>query len=325
MKLTSAVNRRLLKSITGGVLVGVLCISGPSVSSGFPGPPLRGGGPGLPSSLAQGRTVGPHQPAFRGGEGEGRLGGARGHFGGMGSVHNYAQNANAASNRQNFGQNLNAASNRQTANNNGNNSGNNYTANNYGSNYGSNYGYQGYGGGGYGQGSYGSWNGYYAGLATAGAAGVVIGETVASVPEDSTVVVAQGNPYYYSEGVYYAPQGSSSQGSSSHEPSSQGTSYTVVPPPQGAVIPSIPYADSSTTVYGGGQTFTYCNGVFYESTSNGYKITDPPPGVMVTSLPKGAANVTVNGVNYLEFGGVWYQPFYSGSEVIYQTIPNPTA
>ena len=269
MKLISVDNKRLLKFITGGVLVGVLCISGPSVSSGFPGPPLggggppfhggpplggggppfhggpplggggpflhggpplHGGGPGLPGSLAQARTLGPHQPAFRGGGREGRLGGAREHFGGMGSVHNYAQNANAASNRQNFGQNLNAASNRQnfgqnlnaasnrqTANNNG----NNYTANNYGSNYGSNYGYQGYGGGWYGQGSYGSWDGYYAGLATAGAAGVAIGETVASVPEDSTVVVAQGNPYYYSDGVYYAPQGTSSQQTSSQQTSSQ--------------------------------------------------------------------------------------------------------
>jgi hypothetical protein len=29
-------------------------------------------------------------------------------------------------------------------------------------------------------------------------------------------------------------------------------------------------------------------------------------------------------VNYREFGGVWYQPFYSGSEIIYQTVPNPT-
>ena len=104
MKLISVVNRRLLKFITGGVLVGILCISGPSVSSGFPGPPLggggppfhggpplggngpflhggpplHGGGPGLPGSLAQGRTVGPHQPAFRGGGGEGRLGEGRG-------------------------------------------------------------------------------------------------------------------------------------------------------------------------------------------------------------------------------------------------------
>jgi hypothetical protein len=43
-----------------------------------------------------------------------------------------------------------------------------------------------------------------------------------------------------------------------------------------------------------------------------------------TAVPKGAVTVTVNGVNYREFGGVWYQPFYSGSEVIYQTVPNPT-
>jgi hypothetical protein len=46
---------------------------------------------------------------------------------------------------------------------------------------------------------------------------------------------------------------------------------------------------------------------------------------MVTSLPNGAAVVTVNGVDCREFGGLWYQPFYSGSEVIYQTVPNPTA
>jgi hypothetical protein len=94
-----------------------------------------------------------------------------------------------------------------------------------------------------------------------------------------------------------------------------------LPPPQGAVIPSIP--DSCTTVYGGGKTFEYSNGVFYESTGKGYEITDPPPGVIVTSIPKGATNVTVNGVNYCEFGGVWYQPFYSASEVIYQTVSNP--
>jgi len=57
-----------------------------------------------------------------------------------------------------------------------------------------------------------------------------------------------GNPYYYSGGVYYAPQGNG---------------YAVVPPPKGAVIPSVP--DSSTTVYGGDKNFAYSNGVFYVS------------------------------------------------------------
>ena len=99
---------------------------------------------------------------------------------------------------------------------------------------------------------------------------------------------------------------------------------TILPPPRGAMIPSIP--DSSTTVSGAGRSFNYSNGVFYEpaSNGNGYKIVEPPPGVLITSLPKGAVIVTVNGVNYREFGGVWYQPFYSGNEVIYQTVPNPT-
>jgi hypothetical protein len=88
------------------------------------------------------------------------------------------------------------------------------------------------------------------------------------------------------------------------------------------VIPSIP--ESCTTVSGAGGTFSYSNGVFYEPASEGYKIVEPPPGILVTLLPKGAVIVTVNNVNYREFGGVWYQPFYSGSEVIYQTVPNPT-
>jgi len=64
--------------------------------------------------------------------------------------------------------------------------------------------------------------------------------------------------------------------------------------------------------------------VFYEPADQGYKIVQPPVGVFVESIPKEAATVTVNGANYLEFGGVWYRPFYSGSDVVYQTVPNPT-
>jgi hypothetical protein len=129
-----------------------------------------------------------------------------------------------------------------------------------------------------------------------------MGATVQSLPLHSTPIVAQGNPYYYSGGVYYAPQADS---------------YAIVPPPRGAVIPSVP--DSATTVSGAGQSFNYSNGVFYQQANKGYQIVEPPPGILITSLPKGAVTVTVNTVNYREFGGVWYQPFYSGSEVICQT------
>ena len=77
----------------------------------------------------------------------------------------------------------------------------------------------------YGGASPGTWGGYYAGMAAAGAAGLAIGATVASLPALSTPIVVQGNPYYYSGDVYYAPQGNG---------------YAVVPPPKGAVVPSVP-------------------------------------------------------------------------------------
>ena len=66
------------------------------------------------------------------------------------------------------------------------------------------------------------------------------------------------------------------------------------------------------------------NGVFYEEAGQGYKIVQPPVGVLVPSIPEGAATVTVNGAKYFEFGGIWYRPFYNGSDVVYQTVPNPT-
>ena len=67
---------------------------------------------------------------------------------------------------------------------------------------------------------------------------MAVGATVASLPAQATPITVQGNPYYSSGGVYYAP-------------SPQGNGYTVVPPPKGAVISSVP--DSSTTVYGARQ------------------------------------------------------------------------
>jgi hypothetical protein len=177
---------------------------------------------------------------------------------------------------------------------------------NFANNYSNTYGGAGANGAWYGGGSPGTWGGYYTGLGVSAAAGLAMGATIASLPEQSVQVEAQGNPYYYANGVYYAPQGNS---------------YAVVPPPKGAVIPSVP--ESSTTVYGAGKNYVYNNGVFYDPAGQGFKIVDPPPGLLVPSIPNGAATVTVNGAKYREFGGVWYRPFYSGSDVVYQTVRNP--
>jgi hypothetical protein len=39
----------------------------------------------------------------------------------------------------------------------------------------------------------------------------------------------------------------------------------------------------------------------------------------------GAVATTVNGATYFTFGGGYYQPFYGGSDVIYQIVSNPSA
>jgi hypothetical protein len=44
-------------------------------------------------------------------------------------------------------------------------------------------------------------------VATVAGAGLAMGAAVQSLPQQSTPIVAQGNPYYYSGGVYYASPG----------------------------------------------------------------------------------------------------------------------
>jgi hypothetical protein len=50
----------------------------------------------------------------------------------------------------------------------------------------------------------------------------------------------------------------------------------------------------------------------------------PPIGSSVTQLPNGAVADTIKGTTYFSFGEAWYQPFYSGSSVIYEVVKNPT-
>jgi hypothetical protein len=44
-----------------------------------------------------------------------------------------------------------------------------------------------------------------------------------------------------------------------------------------------------------------------------------------TLFPRGAQQKVINGTTYYLFGAAYYQPFYSGSSVIYQIVSDPTA
>ena len=110
--------------------------------------------------------------------------------------------------------------------------------------------------------------------------GLAIGATFASIPVSATTVIVEGNPspYYYSSGAYYAMQGSQ---------------YVLVPPPQGAIVQTLP--PSCVTLMAPGSSYSDCGGVFYQPLSHGYQVVTPPTGITVTNLPDGAVATTVNG------------------------------
>jgi hypothetical protein len=84
------------------------------------------------------------------------------------------------------------------------------------------------------------------GLATF-ATGLAIGATINNRPPYYNTVVVGGNNFIYSDGVFLQPRGSS---------------YVVIAPPVGAVVPSIPEGCSVTNQ--GGVIYYDCSGVIYQ-------------------------------------------------------------
>jgi hypothetical protein len=82
---------------------------------------------------------------------------------------------------------------------------------------------------------------------------------------------------------------------------------------------------SCTNTYLGDTPYFDCGGAYYAQVSNGYEVVTPPIGATVAALPNGAVSKTINGVNYFTFAGTYYQPFYSGSDVIYKIVQDPTS
>ncbi len=83
----------------------------------------------------------------------------------------------------------------------------------------------------------------------AGAAGFALGAIVGSLPSTYETVYIQGEPYYYSQGAYYAPSGNEG--------------YTIVAPPTGAIVSTLP--PDATEVQVGGQLLYQAGNVYYQS------------------------------------------------------------
>jgi hypothetical protein len=104
----------------------------------------------------------------------------------------------------------------------------------------------------------------------------------------------------------------------------------VVPAPPGAVVEHAP--TNVTNVYVNNQEYGYANGTYYEAkppvddeSAPTYEVVVPPVGATVDSLPEGATQESIDGSDYFVYSETFYKPFYSGSDVVYMVVADPTS
>jgi hypothetical protein len=151
----------------------------------------------------------------------------------------------------------------------------------------------------------GDWGGYYSGLAGFGA-GLAVGATIAALPAAAAAISVAGNPYYYANGVYYAPQGGQ---------------YAVVPPPQGAVVPTPP--PSCSTVYVGSSDRARLRRRILRACRERLQSQPAADRIDRHDAAKRRSRSEHQRHNLFVFGGAYYRPFYSGSSVIYEVVAKP--
>lgn len=93
--------------------------------------------------------------------------------------------------------------------------------------------------------------------AVTGLTGFALGTLIHTLPANAQPIVIQGQPYYESEGMYFAP--------------TSGGDYTVVPPPSGSIEPQLPPGAKQVEI--GGHTLYEVQGVYYQPTiQNGQQV-----------------------------------------------------
>jgi uncharacterized protein DUF6515 len=130
-----------------------------------------------------------------------------------------------------------------------------------------------------------------------------LGFFLTSLAADAIYFDFGGRRYWYDDGCYYVPANGG---------------YSVVPPPIGAVVPSLPDGYETTMV--GNDTFYYFGGAFYIATDQGYQVVEAPPGAVITQLPVGAVQQDVNGQELLVYNNVYYAPISQDGQDAYEVV-----
>lgn len=130
-----------------------------------------------------------------------------------------------------------------------------------------------------------------------------LGFFLTSLAADAIWFNFNGQRYWYDDGCYYLPGNGG---------------YSVVPPPVGAVVPSLPDGYETTMV--GNDTYYYFGGAFYMQTDQGFEVVAAPPGAVITQLPVGAVDQQVNGQDLLVYNNVYYMPISQDGQDAYEVV-----
>lgn len=115
--------------------------------------------------------------------------------------------------------------------------------------------------------------------------------SVAVIPSGSVIIKTKMNPYYFHQGVYYAPRNND---------------YVVVRPVAGVRIHVLPVGYRRIVL--GQRNYYYYYGTFYTQAdkSDEYETIDAPVGAVVDALPDGYEVKIVNGTEYYVLDVVYY-------------------
>jgi hypothetical protein len=117
------------------------------------------------------------------------------------------------------------------------------------------------------------------------------GTVVTTIPAAAVVIKTQRSPYYFWNGVYYAPRNGS---------------YVIVRPTPGIRIKTLPMGYRRIVV--GPRPYYYYYGAFYTKIdqTDEYETVEPPEGAIVDALPEGYEVRKVGDTEYYVLDGTYY-------------------
>jgi len=125
----------------------------------------------------------------------------------------------------------------------------------------------------------------------------------AEPPANARSVEAGGAGYLYDQGIFWRLPG---------------PPYTVVVPPYGAVVDSLPAAASG--IAGRQPPLWYFFGVFFQERESRFEVVKPPAGTLVTYLPDGYQLEQAKGATIFRFGSTAFKPVFVQGVLVYETI-----